>query len=158
MRLNFPTSKWQKAHYSWYKSQINTGRINLSNHCDLVNASEAGIEENISQSIDTQVSLEKDLQQYLVSRVGELEEDLMLIEGGVEYAIEAGRIDLLAKDKDDHLVVRTFERGVENLTLSCGTGVVASAIVAAERSAEMFDNYRIKTDGNDELTIPSSSI
>jgi len=51
--------------------------------------------------------------------------------------------------KDDHLVVRTFERGVENLTLSCGTGVVASAIVAAERSAEMFDNYRIKTDGGD---------
>ena len=51
--------------------------------------------------------------------------------------------------KDDHLVVRTFERGVENLTLSCGTGVVASAIVAAERSAKIFVNYRIKTDGGD---------
>lgn len=51
--------------------------------------------------------------------------------------------------KDDHLVVRTFERGVENLTLSCGTGVVASAIVAAEISAKIFVNYRIKTDGGD---------
>ena len=47
----------------------------------------------------------------MVSRVGELEEDLMLIEGGVEYAIEAGRIDLLAKDKDDHLVVIELKAG-----------------------------------------------
>ncbi len=51
--------------------------------------------------------------------------------------------------KDDQLVVRTFERGVENLTLACGTGVVASSIVAAERSANQFDDYFIKTDGGD---------
>ncbi len=50
---------------------------------------------------------------------------------------------------DDHIVVRTFERGVENLTLSCGTGVVASAIAAAESSARMFGSYHIKTDGGD---------
>ena len=111
VKLHFPTSKWQKSHYSWYKSQINTGRIDLSNS-EVNNVTfENEIEESISESIDTQVSLEKDLQQYLSNRVHEIESGLVLVDDGVEYKTEAGYIDILAKDENENLVVIELKAG-----------------------------------------------
>jgi len=106
VREFFPHSAWQKSHYSWYKSQFKTGKIKVT-ELDL-NDSEVTdelIDEDIAQSIDTQVSLEKDLQQYLSSRVSELEDGLTLVSGGVEYTTDAGRIDLLTRDQLNNLVV-----------------------------------------------------
>ncbi len=58
-----------------------------------------------------------------------------------------------AQHFEGHLFVRTFERGVENETLSCGTGVVAAAIAAFLKGIKFEkDQYPVKTKGG-ELSV-----
>ena len=51
------------------------------------------------------------------------------------------------KVQTDGLSIRTYERGVENETLSCGTGVVAAAIISVYSGHIDSDNVRVKTRG-----------
>lgn len=55
------------------------------------------------------------------------------------------------------LAIRTFERGVENETLACGTGVVASALVHHQLTGAPSP-VRIKVRGGDVLEVGFESV
>jgi hypothetical protein len=113
VRQNFPTSKWQKTHYAWYKSKIKTGEIpvpGISPEAFAPSSSDS-IDAEVEDSIEASVSLERDLHSYLATRVNEIESGLTLVENGVERQTDAGRIDLLARDANKHLVVVELKAG-----------------------------------------------
>lgn len=110
---NFPTSKWQKTHYSWYKSKIKQGEISVPGFDSEVenSNSNAETESEVQETIEVSLSLERDLHSYFAMRVDEIETGLVLMEDGVEYQTDAGRIDLLAKDEANYTVVIELKAG-----------------------------------------------
>ena len=113
VRQHFPTSKWQKTHYAWYKSKIKTGEMSVPGFSveSFAPSSNDGIEAEVEDSIEASVSLERDLHSYLATRVDEIESGLTLVENGVECQTDAGRIDLLTRDANNHLVVVELKAG-----------------------------------------------
>jgi hypothetical protein len=62
-------------------------------------------EELIEQAVGRTFALEKDLQAALRSNIGDLEAGLIIEDGGNERKVEAGFIDILARDKEGTLTV-----------------------------------------------------
>ena len=90
---NFPDSKWKKTHYSWYKSKIKTGAIEVPEFSSEENGGESkeNDEADIEETIEASLSLEKDLHSYLAARVEKIEVGLSIIDDGVEFQTDAGR-------------------------------------------------------------------
>jgi len=72
-----------------------------------------------------------------------------------EFAPEGTNVNFL-EIKNSLVHIRTYERGVEDETLACGTGSVASAIIAFLQK-QIPPPIVLKTKGGDELTVDFSA-
>ena len=63
------------------------------------------------------------------------------------YGVEGTNVNFVALAKDRQIQIRTFERGVENETLSCGTGVTAAALAAFSTGKVTNSKIEVHTRG-----------
>lgn len=110
----------------------------------------AGIEDRDGDSIlDTgsphYVKFVSDVMDYDVVRKG------MDIRYSAEFAEAGINVNFIQTKGPDTILVRTYERGVEDETLSCGTGVTASALVCYHNECG-YNNVTVITRGG-KLTV-----
>lgn len=63
------------------------------------------------------------------------------------YGIAGANVNFVSQEAEDTFSVRTYERGVEDETLSCGTGVTAVAIAMHAMGKASSENIKLKTPG-----------
>jgi len=68
------------------------------------------------------------------------------------FSPKGANVNFIEKRGADKIAVRTYERGVEDETLACGTGVVASALVFAV-TENVNGPIRVLARGGDELQV-----
>ena len=91
------------------------------------------------------VKMVSDVMEYDVFNKG------MEIRYSADFAKDGINVNFVEEKKPDEIIVRTYERGVEDETLSCGTGVTASALVCHHNDIG-YNNVTVFTKGG-KLTV-----
>jgi diaminopimelate epimerase len=69
-----------------------------------------------------------------------------------DFSPAGTNVNFICRRNPDSIAVRTYERGVEDETLACGTGSIASALVSACKF-EMTSPIQVQTRSGEYLTI-----
>ena len=69
-----------------------------------------------------------------------------------QFSPRGANVNFLERRGDNNIAIRTYERGVEDETLACGTGVVASALIFAA-TEKATGPIRVLVRGGDELEV-----
>ncbi len=94
---------------------------------------------------------------HLVVQLEDLSEHPVVEQGRViryhpTFSPEGTNADFIRVLSPDLLEIRTYERGVEDETLACGTGAIASALVASAKGM-VHSPVKVRTRGGEELRI-----
>ena len=68
------------------------------------------------------------------------------------FSPNGANVNFIEKRGPNKIAIRTYERGVEDETLACGTGIVASALIFAE-SEKSSSPITVVARGGDELEV-----
>lgn len=92
------------------------------------------------------VQLEKQLQKLDIKTVG------AAIRYGAPYNTTGSNVNFVSKIDQSTFAIRTYERGVEDETLSCGTGVTAAALAMYHKGETRSNAITLQTQGG-ELNV-----
>jgi len=156
-----------------YRNNIASRKMSFETIAGVVEAEIVGDEENVSLLMTDPFDFRMDLTIVLDGEPRELffvntgvphailfvdEEDIPIKEWGSairfhEMFQPAGaNVNFVSRIDNGGLKVRTYERGVEDETMACGTGAVASALIGSIRG-EVESPVKVLTSGGDQLAI-----
>ena len=110
-----------------HEAEINNGIIKLK-MIDVENISNDGEDFVLNTGSPHYVQYIEDLEKFNVFAKGQE------IRNSENYFQEGINVNFVEQISDNQIFVRTFERGVEDETYSCGTGVTASALTFLEKN------------------------